>query len=893
MRQKISHLVPLAAGLSVLLLFACGYAVFGLYPFGKNSIVWCDMEQQAVPLLLQLREIFRMGDSICYTVLNAGGMNFLGVFFFFLSNPLSFVVLWTDLPVDMLMNLLVPVKLALAAGTAAVWLRYRIPALTAAPRTLLAVMYGCCGYGLFYYQNLMWLDVQALFPLLLLALDLLLRRDRVLPYIAALTALMLLCYYIGYMVVLYLLLDVALMLRFTLPQAERGSAALRFWLASGIAACLTAVVWMPSLLQVMQSARSGGLLARLRAGYLFGNIDEKLALLGCTAVVFAAVPLLWRRGEKSHEKRLRQQILCVLLCSAMLLDPINRLWHTGSYQAFPFRWAFILILLALTVIGEELCPEESANRFKMTNGERICLVGLQLLVVTSVVVLLCCAKSVIFAYVETLWVSTPMFFLMLVPILLAAVTYFLLIAFQRHRMISQSICVLCMTGVFACELTLNFTCYFGGAANKDDLYADTMALAHAIDDEDFYRVRLIKKYAHANMLGGMGYPSLSHYTSLTRADYMEGIKKMGYSSYWMEVPSTGGTVLTDALWQIRYLIGQQHEFPTWATCTKARSGLSIAKSHITLPMGILTAEDSAPQTELPSGSRSAIQRDLAERMLGASDLVTDYAVTRMENVTLTTDAATGETHCAIIDAEQAAEIRFSIFVPTHQALYFDLYTLTGTSLRNPRNHAVSVYVNGRVVARDYPDNIWNGLVYLGDAEQEYVSVRIVVQEDFSCESFGVFGIQLDALADACAQVKGAAVTYDGKGRYTAHCVSDAPAYLNLAIAYDEGFSAKVNGQAVEVLRLNSCQMAVHVPQGESTIELAYTPRGLRSGFVICVLGGCALLVWLYLRKKPCVCPHLECAAIWLSRVAFAAELLAVYLFPLGTFLGGWLIGIFS
>ena len=121
-----------AAGLALAvtaLLFAVYFALYHIYPLGSRSIVWCDMEQQAVPLLLHFKALVLRGESIAYSVLDAGGMQFYGVFFFFLSNPFSLLVLVSDIPADMLVTVMVAAKLALASGTAALWLCRRVPEL--------------------------------------------------------------------------------------------------------------------------------------------------------------------------------------------------------------------------------------------------------------------------------------------------------------------------------------------------------------------------------------------------------------------------------------------------------------------------------------------------------------------------------------------------------------------------------------------------------------------------------------------------------------------------------------------------------------------------------------------------------------------------------------------
>ncbi|MBP0987100.1 MAG: YfhO family protein, partial [Oscillospiraceae bacterium] len=148
--------VPLLSCGITLALFAVMNALYGIFPCGTNSIVWCDMEQQAVPLLVQLKELVQSGESVWFSPLDAGGMHFYAVFCFFLCNPFSLLVLVTDLPADQLVTLIVFLKLALAAATASFWFRSRIQGCSAATAVLLGVMYGCSGYGLFYYQNLMW-----------------------------------------------------------------------------------------------------------------------------------------------------------------------------------------------------------------------------------------------------------------------------------------------------------------------------------------------------------------------------------------------------------------------------------------------------------------------------------------------------------------------------------------------------------------------------------------------------------------------------------------------------------------------------------------------------------------------------------------------------------------
>ena len=81
-----------------------------------------------------------------------------------------------------------------------------------------------------------------------------------------------------------------------------------------------------------------------------------------------------------------------------------------------------------------------------------------------------------------------------------------------------------------------------------------MDLSDRLDETEALQSKDLKQAFEVNLVGSMGYNSLSHYTSLTSRDYMYMMKQLGYSSYWMEVGSYGGTELTDALLSVKYLI---------------------------------------------------------------------------------------------------------------------------------------------------------------------------------------------------------------------------------------------------------------------------------------------------------------------------------------------------
>lgn len=889
-------LLPLLSCGITLGLFLLLNTLYGIFPCGENSIVWCDMEQQAVPLLVQLKQQLQTGESIAFSQLNAGGMQFYTVFFFFLSNPLSLLVLLTDIPADQLVTLLVILKLALASGTAAFWFRYRIPALPASLTVLLGVMYGCSGYGLFYYQNLMWLDIMAMLPLLMFSMRRMLKKTDPLPYLLVLSAMMVLCFYLGYMIVLFVVIYMAVSIRTTVPEARKSLIARRFLTASGLAACLTAFVWLPCLIQVMHSARGVSIVKVLSASYLFNHLEDKVCLLGCTALGMAALPLLWQKDSPRISSRRRDRRIFLLLAAAAVLDPINIMWHGGSYQAFPLRWGMIPILLMLTLAGKQLSVQYDEDSAAVLPKSKTALVisSCMLTAFGFGLYLHCTKQEYLYSYTNTLWVSTENALWMLMLLLLLVIVYSLVMAFRQNRLLSARTTAILLSVLFLGEFAFQYDCYFGAAANADPLFAQTMRTADALKPaEDTARLKMTKKYAHANMLGAAGYPTLAHYTSLTREDFLYGMKRLGYSSYWMEVSSLGGTLLSDALWNVRYQLGLRTEFPSWTTLRWTDEVLSIAESSITMPSALYCSAEPERLADLPAGSRIAVQEYLAETLLGCGNAVTSYEPTALHNVTLEQNED-GQTICMLDDPNEPGEIRYSLFVPAHQALYFDLYSQTGTELNAAQNGAVSVRCNSKTIDDCYPENNGNGFLLLGEAEKQYVVISITVLHDFSCESFGVFGMEPEPLAAAMQQANGTALHYRN-GVYTADCHTDTPQTLLLAAAYDEGFSAEINGEPAEVFRVNSCQLGVRLPAGDNHVVLRYRVQGLRTGLL---LGGGALLaaVLLFLCRRKLPQAFLtgcgKVSAVMLQ-IGYLLILLGVYLLPLILWLLGKIFALFA
>ena len=276
----------IAAGLTALLLLAV-YAACGLFPCGSLSLGWGDMKQQIAPLFLQFRNILLENQGF-FLNLASGGMDFFGV------------------------------------------------------------SYGFCGYRLLYYVNVHWLDLVILLPLLMEAFLYLVRTGKSRWFVLMVFVHLVISLYISYMVLLFLAMAAGAYVWFCVPARRRGPTALRICCGVGLSFLLSAAAWLPFLKQYWQSARTTDFILSLQSGGFFPNLFTTSCLLLLSA--FSCAGILWclpRLREQRKRNLLFWLGLGFLMTVPLFIEPINKFWHIGSYQAYPGRYAFLTNFLGI------------------------------------------------------------------------------------------------------------------------------------------------------------------------------------------------------------------------------------------------------------------------------------------------------------------------------------------------------------------------------------------------------------------------------------------------------------------------------------------------------------------------------------------------------------------
>lgn len=104
------------------------------------------------------------------------------------------------------------------------------------------------------------------------------------------------------------------------------------------------------------------------------------------------------------------------------------------------------------------------------------------------------------------------------------------------------------------------------------------------------------------------------------------------------------------------------------------------------------------------------------------------------------------------------------------------------------------------------------------------------------------------------EASGSSFTYDNGG-FTSQITLEGENLVFYSVPYDEGWTATVNGEPVEVEQVSVGFMAVRAPAGENIIRFEYHTPGLKVGVLVTIFAGLLLagycpFIWRWRKKHP-------------------------------------------
>ena len=854
---------PLAAAGLSLAVMALAYVHLGVWPVGEKSILMVDMHHQYAPLMSELRHMLIEGADFSYSFHVGLGANFIPCFAYYLASPLNLLLLFfSEAHLAEAILVITLLKNALAAASFAACAQYIYRKRNAAVVGV-SVLYSLMLYMLAYSWNIMWLDVVALLPVVVMCIERMMRERKWLGYVLTLALALFSNYYIGFMLCVFLVLYfIVWQLREPRTLGERAIGTGLFAGGSLLGGGLVMALLLPTAIALGRTSAAGDAFPDFKATFdlfdLFGRMfygatptirSGNLPNLYCGAVAVLLVPIYATQQSIPLRRRICYTLLLAVMLVSCTINQWDLVWHgLHSPNDLPYRFSFLTCFVMLLMAVRALT---------------------HLAQITSKQILGSLTASA--AYI-ILWEKfggdhAPDEKLLYINLLLLVI-YAVVLVISATRRLPVRAGRLLLLAVVTLEM------FFGTARALDEMdsseyftlqqnYVDndaTAATAAAVEraqaiaeqaGDAFARIEYLPRStcmdtALHHYKGITTFASSNSYnTTLFMGDLgyaINGVNSYLYHSFVAPV---------DSLLGLKYIIldfsmsghSQLKLIDSLAVGEEARY---IYENTCALPVGYYATDairDYAGEDYAPFDN----QELLYSSILGADTDI--YYPLELEPE----DDSSSIYGSSFLKSEHIADGYFSGVVD-QRGQYFAF-----VDCRAADSIGVAVYN-----ADGEQQNHWNVTTYepyiidLGTLSPEQ-KVEVTISAE-SAVSGNIHIVRLDtaALETAVAAVRehGLSVTESTSTSLTGTLNAPADGAMFLSIAYDSGWTATVDGKIAATFPVekdaegaDGAMLAVEIPAGEHTVVLKYRAPGQIVGLVISLL--CAAVIaalWLIERR---------------------------------------------
>lgn len=360
---------PLAAAGLGLALMSLAYVWLGVWPVGEKSILMVDMHHQYAPLLSELRHMFIEGADFTYSFHVGLGANFIPCFAYYLASPMNLLLLFfSEAHLAEAILIITLIKNALAAAAFAACAQYIYRKRNAAV-VVVSVMYSLMLYMLAYSWNIMWLDVVALLPVVVMCFERMLRERKWLGYVLTLALALFSNYYIGFMLCVFLVLYfIVWQLREERTLAERAIGTGLFAGGSLLGGGLVMALLLPTAIALGRTSAAGDTFPDFKATFemfdLFGRMfygatptirSGNLPNLYCGLATVLLVPIYATQRSVPLRRRVCYTLLLAVMLVSCTINQWDIAWHgLHSPNDLPYRFSFLTCFVMLLMAARVL-----------------------------------------------------------------------------------------------------------------------------------------------------------------------------------------------------------------------------------------------------------------------------------------------------------------------------------------------------------------------------------------------------------------------------------------------------------------------------------------------------------------------------------------------------------
>lgn len=848
--------------LPALILFVI-YLFLDVYPLGENSVLVLDLNGQYVYFFEQLRHIVYGEGSFLYSFGRALGGEFMGIFAYYLSSPLSFIVaLFPKKFITEALFVLILLKCGLCGLTFGIYCHA-----TERKNKLLTVVfstvYALSAFAVVMQHNIMWTDCIFLLPLVMLGIRLMISRGTMTLYVITLSAATLSNFYIGYMMCIFSALYY-FYAYFSMCRKERNpenvkghfvKSSVRMFLSSLTAVCIAAVIILPTWYSLklgkttfsnpsFEFAQKYDFADALTKLY-FGSYDtvrpEGLPFLFTSTLTLLTAPLYFISKKISLREKISSVVMVLIFAVSMNSTTVDIFWHgmqkpNWLNYRYAFMFCFFLIVFAYRAL-EDLSD-----------------IGYRPVIITSAsaAALLIILQKIGYDNMpdlECVWASLGLIVLYLVILKFASS--------DKASVRSASLAVLCIAvcfemfasglyNMYALDNDVSFSSRTGYRTflDKYQLAVDDVKEA----DTSFYRSE-IAEHRKTNDNMALGIYGLSGSTSTLNAKTIKFLNRMGFASksHWSKY--LGSTPASDSLLGVKYIFAEkesnmlgiyetvsEYEDEKLVTLRNQYAlpiAFGVSEKYLNCPFTDDTATPSAlDKTALLIGYLAGEEKE-AEIFSALPTVSTYYS-------NLTEIYTAGHIKYEKIDKNKEASLSFVFTADRDGQVYCHIPTLY--------SRECDLFVDSEKLGTCF-GNETQRVIYLGTFEKdEKVTVRLDLKKDdvyikdgvsyfksFDKETFSHYITQLSESPFIVTEYTDDSLS----GKIN---IKEGKETVFTSIPYDEGWKVYCDGKAVETSEALDALLTFTLEQGEHELSLEYRPDCVKQGILISIAGVAAFVL---------------------------------------------------
>ena len=898
-QQKTHDLRPLIAFISVFASLCAILFMTGVSPFGSRSVLMSDLSAQYAPYLVTMRNKILHGTSPYYSFEIGMGKSLPGIFAYYCASPLNLISLL--FPVSRISDaiaLIIMLKLSFAGAFMTALIDHKFGDKTKMS-ILFGMVYALSSYSMSFIFNFIWLDGFALLPLLILVIERF-RKDLRKAYQVLLVLIVLFAsnYYIAYMVGIFSFFYLIGVLEYDHKTGKNEGAPSSakalgiFLLIAAAAAMVCAALLLPAGIDTIRNGdhsssfeltmdppfRLAGFLPYIFLGKL-SDITTNMPFVFSSIMVLELVVLFFLNPEIPGALRRRAGIALGLGIMSFLMPVLNTAWHLfDDPNWFLYRYSFLFIF------GTVLIAFYSFLHIKSLRNRHFAAMSGILFLLLLIAEQFGGAKE-----------GESMYFQNLILLSLIGLCLFGLSKekwsdqLENLKRLGSGILV----PVILVEIVFLAPRVTVGALWNDTQEASSFedevdelsALTSSISPDSGERVEqawyLSPNIDSLNLSSYTETKGIGAFCSMSNKKQHRFLKQLGYCTNYnyFSVEHRSMNLPADSFLGVRYIVSGQKElsglkeigsygryhlyenpFSTdmvFLADPAARDfdGYSLetmgeGKDYFKFQEDWMSSLSGIPADRVYDTRKLSFEVSNAQTVSGdmaGGPLEYDEKKNTLDLEDI--EKGSGELTYYLRNNPQAPiRLTTSVKVEKEGPLYLSIPFLM-------RSAPISVYCNDKRVYHEESDSYYSVIVDTGVHKAgEEITLEIRCDDDVfasftpvlaACDT-GELGMQTAEVKMGITDLE----VCDGKITFTA--ASDLPKMLIATVPYEKGWTARVDGEEVEVLDYQDAFLALSLTPGSHRVELTFVPTGMGIGVIISALGAIfsVALIVITRRKQP-------------------------------------------